>query len=77
MKVIKKAALRGCEECADFEGRMAGISVGATGSEPGYTYVECQGGYTLSLGCQCRRYLMEGISAVNIDGLPCDEVTVA
>ena len=39
VKEFRDAALRGCDECADFTGRIADISVGSLGSEDGFTTV--------------------------------------
>ncbi len=39
VKVLKGASLKGCDECADFTGRMADITVGAIGSEPRHSSV--------------------------------------
>lgn len=36
---LRRAALRGCDECADFTGVMADIAVGNAGSPHGYTTV--------------------------------------
>jgi coenzyme F420 hydrogenase subunit beta len=39
VKDFHGAALKGCDECADFLGRGADISVGSVGSAPGYSSV--------------------------------------
>jgi coenzyme F420 hydrogenase subunit beta len=39
VKNFHGAALKGCDECADFLGRGADISVGSVGSAPGYSSV--------------------------------------
>ncbi|MGH9297598.1 MAG: Coenzyme F420 hydrogenase/dehydrogenase, beta subunit C-terminal domain [Acidimicrobiales bacterium] len=39
VKAFHGAALKGCDECADFLGRAADISVGSVGSEAGYSTV--------------------------------------
>jgi coenzyme F420 hydrogenase subunit beta len=39
VKDFHGAALKGCDECADFLGRAADISVGSVGSGPGYSSV--------------------------------------
>ncbi|MGC9961945.1 MAG: Coenzyme F420 hydrogenase/dehydrogenase, beta subunit C-terminal domain [Acidimicrobiales bacterium] len=39
VKNFHGAALKGCDECADFLGRAADISVGSVGSRPGYSSV--------------------------------------
>ena len=39
VKEFRDAALRGCDECADFTGRLADISVGSLGTEEGFTTV--------------------------------------
>ncbi|MFQ5761397.1 MAG: Coenzyme F420 hydrogenase/dehydrogenase, beta subunit C-terminal domain [Candidatus Bathyarchaeia archaeon] len=36
---FRDAALRGCDECADFSGKLADISVGSVGSPKGYSTV--------------------------------------
>ena len=36
---LRRAALRGCDECADLTGVLADIAVGNVGSRPGYTTV--------------------------------------
>lgn len=38
-KRFREAALRGCDECADFSGRLADISVGSIGSPRGFSTV--------------------------------------
>lgn len=39
VKEFRDAALRGCDECADFTGRIADISVGSLGTAEGFTTV--------------------------------------
>jgi coenzyme F420 hydrogenase subunit beta len=39
VKDFHGAALKGCDECADFLGRAADLSVGSVGSAPGYSSV--------------------------------------
>lgn len=39
VKEFRNAALRGCDECADFTGRIADISVGSLGTPDGFTTV--------------------------------------
>ena len=39
VKDFHGAALKGCDECADFLGRAADISIGSVGSGPGYSSV--------------------------------------
>jgi coenzyme F420 hydrogenase subunit beta len=39
VKNFHGAALKGCDECADFLGRAADISIGSVGSGPGYSSV--------------------------------------
>jgi coenzyme F420 hydrogenase subunit beta len=39
IKNFHHSALRGCDECADFMGRSADISVGSVGSDDGWTSV--------------------------------------
>lgn len=39
VRALQCAALRGCDECADFSGELADIAVGNVGSDPGYTTV--------------------------------------
>ena len=39
VKEFRDAALRGCDECADFTGRVADISVGSLGTPDGFTTV--------------------------------------
>jgi coenzyme F420 hydrogenase subunit beta len=39
IKAFHGAALKGCDECADFLGRAADISVGSVGSEAGFSSV--------------------------------------
>jgi coenzyme F420 hydrogenase subunit beta len=39
IKDFHGAALKGCDECADFLGRAADLSVGSVGSEAGYSSV--------------------------------------
>jgi coenzyme F420 hydrogenase subunit beta len=39
IKAFHTAALRGCDECADFLGRSADLAVGSVGSPPGFTSV--------------------------------------
>lgn len=39
VKEFWDAALRGCDECADFSGRLGDIAVGSVGSPSGYTTV--------------------------------------
>ena len=39
VRTLAPAALAGCDECADFTGAMADLSVGNVGSRPGYTTV--------------------------------------
>jgi coenzyme F420 hydrogenase subunit beta len=39
VKAFHGAALKGCDECADFAGRGADITVGSVGSEAGYSSV--------------------------------------
>jgi coenzyme F420 hydrogenase subunit beta len=39
VKEFRDAALRGCDECADFTGRIADISVGSLGTPEGFTTV--------------------------------------
>ncbi len=39
IKAFHGAALKGCDECADFLGRAADLSIGSVGSEAGYSSV--------------------------------------
>jgi coenzyme F420 hydrogenase subunit beta len=39
VKDFHGAALKGCDECADFLGRAADLSIGSVGSGPGYSSV--------------------------------------
>jgi len=39
IKLFHEAALKGCDECADFVGRAADLSVGSVGSLPGWSSV--------------------------------------
>ena len=39
VRAFHEAALRGCEECADFAGRCADLAVGSVGSRPGWSSV--------------------------------------
>jgi coenzyme F420 hydrogenase subunit beta len=39
VKDFHGAALKGCDECADFLGRAGDIAVGSVGSDPGYSSV--------------------------------------
>jgi len=39
VKAFHGAALKGCDECADFLGRAADLSIGSVGSEAGYSTV--------------------------------------
>jgi coenzyme F420 hydrogenase subunit beta len=39
VKAFHGAALKGCDECADFAGRGADLTVGSVGSAPGYSSV--------------------------------------
>jgi coenzyme F420 hydrogenase subunit beta len=39
VRALRKASLRGCEECADFAGLAADLAVGSLGSEPGRSTV--------------------------------------
>lgn len=38
-RALRRAVLRGCDECADLTGTLADIAVGNVGSRPGYTTV--------------------------------------
>lgn len=39
IKEFWETSLRGCDECADFTGRLADIAVGSIGSPPGFSTV--------------------------------------
>jgi coenzyme F420 hydrogenase subunit beta len=39
VRALRKASLRGCDECADFAGLAADLAVGSLGSEPGQSTV--------------------------------------